>query len=126
MPIKEPNINRSRFQKPARRVSEVCVDAVPRGALFLLIKLSAFPQTYRACVQPGTLCETYAMEAVARVAASMGEKSFDMLLSLQLSALSSLRHADLTKTSLWVSTAWWSHWTGTTCNRALALELKPG
>lgn len=47
--------------------------------------------------------------------------------SLQLSALSSPGQADpqsLTKTNLWVATARWSHWTGTTCNRPLALELK--
>ncbi|KAB5585074.1 hypothetical protein GE09DRAFT_13947 [Coniochaeta sp. 2T2.1] len=90
----------------------------------------SFPQACRASSREA-LCQADVVgEAVTRVAARqcmpvcLGRCAMrcPLLAALLLRTLSSLRHADLTKTSVWAATAWWSHWTGATCNRALELQ----
>jgi hypothetical protein len=93
---------------------KVDVDAVPRGAGFLLIKqrCGPFPSSPDvSCLQPKALCEADVVEAVTRVAASVSASALGIV---------AWARRPQTKTSM----AWWSHWTGTTCNRALELKLQ--
>lgn len=103
------------------------------GAVFLLIKqhndagpLLPLPQTCRACSRElcvrrgcGRSGGTDRVRKRARMALMA-----DVLLALP--HYCRLGTSTLAKTSLWLVTAWWTHWTGTTCNRALLLKLAAG